>query len=58
MALIDDSPRSADVVAEDEVLTLTIDSTGFRKLVRSEPALAHALLRTLAARLRAVEKSV
>jgi CRP/FNR family cyclic AMP-dependent transcriptional regulator len=58
MALIDDSPRSADVVAEGEVLALTIDRSGFAKLVRAEPALAQALLRTLAARLRAVEAAV
>lgn len=57
MALFDDSPRSADVVAEDEVLTMTINCTAFRKLVRREPALAVELLRTLAARLRAAEKS-
>jgi len=55
MALIDDSPRSADVVADGEVLALTIDRTGFTKLLRSEPALSQALLRTLAARLRAAE---
>ena len=55
MALLDDSPRSADVVADGEVLALTIDRPGFTKLVRAEPALAQALLRTLAARLRAAE---
>jgi CRP-like cAMP-binding protein len=55
MALIDDSPRSADVVAEGEVLALTIDRSGFTKLLRAEPTLAQALLRTLAARLRAAE---
>jgi CRP-like cAMP-binding protein len=58
MALIDDSPRSADVVAEGEVLALTIDRPGFAKLLRSEPALSQALLRTLAARLRAAEATV
>ena len=55
MALIDDSPRSADVVAEGEVLALTIDRPGFTKLLRAEPALSQALLRTLAGRLRAAE---
>ena len=55
MALIDDSPRSADVVADGEVLALTIDRPGFMKLLRAEPALSQALLRTLAARLRAAE---
>src|SRR5690349_13362161 len=58
MALIDDSPRSADVVAEGEVLALTIDRSGFAKLLRSEPALSQALLRTLAARLRALEATL
>ena len=57
MALIDGAPRSADVVAQGEVLTLTISSAPFRKLVRKEPALAEALMRTLAARLRAAERS-
>jgi CPA1 family monovalent cation:H+ antiporter len=57
MALLDDAPRSAAVVAESEVLALTIDRPGFTKLVRAEPALAQALLRTLAARLRAAERS-
>jgi CRP-like cAMP-binding protein len=58
MALFDDSPRSADVVAEGDVLTMTISRTSFGKLLRSEPALAQELLRTLAARLRAAEKTV
>ena len=58
MALLDESPRSADVVADGEVLALTISRSAFGKLLRSEPAVAHQLLRTLAARLRAAEKSV
>ena len=58
MALLDDSPRSADVVADGEVLTMTISRSAFGKLLRSEPALAQELLRTLAARLRAAEKTV
>lgn len=52
MALLDDGPRSADVVADGEVLTMTIGRSGFDKLLRREPAIARALLRTLAARLR------
>ena len=56
MALLDGSPRSADVVADGEVLTLAIGRSSFGKLLRQEPALALALLRTLAARLRAVER--
>ena len=57
LALLDGGPRSADVVAEDELLALTIDRPAFAKLLRAEPALAQALLRTLAARLRAAERS-
>jgi CRP-like cAMP-binding protein len=57
MALLDDSPRSADVVADGDVLALTISRSAFGKLVRSEPGLAHELLRALAARLRAAERS-
>jgi CRP-like cAMP-binding protein len=58
MALLDDSPRSASVIAEDDVLAMTISRSAFAKLLRSEPALSHELLRTLAVRLRAAEKSV
>jgi CRP-like cAMP-binding protein len=57
MALLDGAPRSAAVVADGEVLALTIDRAGFRKLLRNEPALAEALLATLAARLRAAERA-
>ncbi len=57
MALLDESPRSADVIADGEVLAMTISRSGFVKLLRSEPTLTQELLRTLAARLRAVEKS-
>ena len=57
MALLDDSPRSASVIAEGEVLTMTISRSAFLKLVKHEPALALELLRTLAARLRATERS-
>jgi CRP/FNR family transcriptional regulator, cyclic AMP receptor protein len=58
MALLDESPRSASVVADGEVLTMTISRSAFSKLLKQEPAVAHELLRTLAARLRAAEKSV
>lgn len=58
MALLDGAPRSADVVAESDVLALTVDRTGFAKLLRAEPAIAQTLLRTLAVRLRAAETSV
>ena len=58
MALLDDAPRSADVVADGEVLALMIDRSSFTRVLRAEPALAQALLRTLAGRLRAAEASI
>lgn len=57
MALFDDAPRSAEVVADGEVLTMTISRSAFGKLLRSEPGLSQELLRTLAARLRAAEQT-
>jgi CRP-like cAMP-binding protein len=57
MALLDSAPRSADVVADSDLLTLTIDRPGFLKLLRADPVMSEALLRTLAARLRAAESS-
>jgi CRP/FNR family cyclic AMP-dependent transcriptional regulator len=56
MALLDDAPRSASVTADGEVLTMTIGRAAFTKLLRREPQISHALLRILAARLRAAEK--
>jgi cAMP-dependent protein kinase regulator len=58
MALLDDAPRSADVVADSDLLTLTIERSGFLKLLRADPVIAQALLRTLAVRLREAESSV
>jgi CRP-like cAMP-binding protein len=53
MALIDDGPRSADVTATEECLLLQIPRTKFTKLLKDEPAIALAMLRELARRLRA-----
>jgi CRP/FNR family transcriptional regulator len=58
MALFDEAPRSATVVAEDEVLTMAISRSAFSKLLKHEPSLSRELLRAMAARLRAAEKSV
>jgi len=52
MSLLDDAPRSADVVAASELLVMEIGRTAFTKLLRREPQISLALLRVLAARLR------
>ena len=57
MALLDGHQRSATVMADEPVLCLTIEQSRFLRLLRSEPAIAIALLQELAARLRAVQST-
>ena len=56
MSLLDGEPRSATVTAKTDMTLYRILSWHFTKLVKSEPAVALGLLKTLAQRLRAVEK--
>jgi len=57
LALLDDAPRSATVEAQGEVLVARIGRTDFLRMLDTEPKVGLVLLRTLAARLRASEKS-
>lgn len=57
IALIDGQPRTATVVAETEVRTLTIASWNFRGLLREEPDVALKVMTELARRVRELEKS-
>jgi CRP-like cAMP-binding protein len=57
MALIEEAPRSADVLAADEMVALTIGRAAFTKLLRSEAAVTYMVLRTLVRRLRADQRS-
>jgi CRP-like cAMP-binding protein len=52
LALIENAPRSADVIATDDVTALAIGHTAFKKLLRSEAAFTHAILKTVIGRLR------
>lgn len=60
MALFDNGPRSADVVASVESTLLKISSANFYRLIREAPALAtpflQATVRTLSSRIRADNK--
>ena len=58
MALLDDSPRSATIEAQHDVLVARIGRNDFYKMLTREPKVALVLLRTLAARLRSAETSV
>jgi CRP-like cAMP-binding protein len=52
MALIDQSPRAANAVAETDCALLAINRNVFLNLVKSEPAFGIALLSAMAERLR------
>ena len=52
MALVDDAPRSASVIAESDLATLVISKWEFRPLVRSNPVLAWKIIEHLVARVR------
>jgi CRP-like cAMP-binding protein len=57
MALLTDSPRSSSIVADTDVLTMCLSRTNFNKVLKDEPAVSRALLKTLAKRLHASERS-
>ena len=52
MALIDEGPRTASIIATSEVTTIGIASWDFKPLVKTRPGMAWALLVHLTKRLR------
>jgi CRP-like cAMP-binding protein len=52
MALVDQSPRAASAVAETDCSLLSVNRSHFLSSVKSNPAFAVSLLRSLADRLR------
>src|SRR5690349_9288238 len=58
MALLDDLPRSASVVAIDDVTALLLPIWEFRSILRSHPDIALKLLAVLSRRLRKVESTI
>ena len=55
LALIDDSPRSATIVADSDLVCWGLTSWEFKPLVETNASIAWALLQVLAKRLRAAE---
>jgi CRP-like cAMP-binding protein len=55
MSLLDGAPRAADISAVGEVLVMTISRPASMQLLRREPQITQALLRTLAGRLRVAQ---
>ncbi len=58
MALLEDQPRSATVVALDTVQTLSVERPALRKLLGEHPELAMSLMSTLSARLRSSDNDL
>ncbi len=58
MSLIDGGPRSATVVAETPVRTLSLTSWTFLPLLDENPSIARKLLVEMSRRLRAAERSI
>lgn len=58
MSLIDGGPRSATVIAETRVRTLSLTSWTFLPLLDENPSIAKKLLIEMSRRLRAAERSI
>ncbi len=55
---LDEAPRSSDAVAEKESLVARLPAEQFRKLVKSNPNISHALLMLMIGHLRRLSKRV
>lgn len=58
IALLDGGPRSATVIAETEVMTLSLPMWSFRSVLKAHPTLALKMLEEVGRRLRSTEKSL
>ena len=58
MALIDDEPRSAHVIAMEDALMLVLRREDFFQRLREAPSIALGLLRTLTRRLREADEKI
>jgi CRP-like cAMP-binding protein len=57
MSLLDHGPRSATIVAESPMHLLVLDPVSFNELLNEAPGVARKILRTMAERLRSVERA-
>jgi CRP-like cAMP-binding protein len=56
MAILDDEPRSATVVAMDRARLLSLDGRSLKELIHQMPDISFEIFRELTARVRAAEK--
>jgi CRP-like cAMP-binding protein len=57
LALVDDGPRSATVIAVDELRTIEVPKAAFLKFLEREPRLARRIMASLVKRVRALEQA-
>lgn len=57
MSLLDHGPRAATVTAASDMTLLVLDPRQFDSLLKDTPSVAYKVLKTLASRLREVEKA-
>ncbi len=57
MGLIDGEPRSASIIADEELQVMRLPRKPFLKLLEQEPGIAVAMLAELAGRVRRLEKA-
>ena len=58
LSVFDRSPRSATIEAETDVTALSLSSVEFGALLEEQPSIATAVIRTLADRVRKLEKEL
>jgi CRP-like cAMP-binding protein len=56
MAILDDEPRSATVVAVERVRLLTLDGRSLKEIVHQMPEIAFEIFRVLTSRVRVAER--
>ena len=57
VALLDGGPRTATVIAETPMTVLTLERSGFRRVIESEPEVAVKILASIATMLRRLQRS-
>jgi CRP/FNR family cyclic AMP-dependent transcriptional regulator len=58
MALLDNGPRTADVIAESAVSTLSLSAWDFKEVMGNHPTIAVKVLQEMSSRLREADSSL
>ena len=58
MSLLDHGPRTATIIADEPMTLLVLDPRSFVELLEDVPSVSRKIMRTLAERLREVDKTI